>query len=129
MHLAFPNFGKCGDDTPNLAKPELWSSYPWIPPKGESVPETDAATLTRLKKSMTDGRSVRWVCQLSSSSFQISSEMPGPSALAGLEGFPPPKTFNATSDEGSFPNGSVPVSTYTRRIGMRVHAGYPVVRA
>jgi hypothetical protein len=117
-----------GSALPNLVKSESGSSYRWgTPPTDESVPQADAAALTRLKKSVTEGRNARWVCQLSSNSFQILSEMPSLSASAGLKGFPPPKTLNTTSDEDSFPNGSVPVSTYTRRVGMRVHVRHRVV--
>jgi hypothetical protein len=110
-------------------KPESGSSYRWgTPPTGESVPQIDAAALTQLKKSVAGGRSVRWDCQLSSSSFQILSEMPSSSAFAGLEGFPPPTTLNTTSDEESSQNGSFPVSTYTRGFSLRLCVGHRVVR-
>ena len=97
------------------------SSYHWgTPPTKGSIPQADAAALTRPKTSFTDGRSARSALQHSSNSFQTSSERPRFSAFAGLEGLPPSRTLKTTSDPESLPNGSVPMSTYTRRIDICV---------
>lgn len=84
---------------------------------GESEPQTHAAALTRAKTSFIDGRSVGSVRQQSSSSSQTLSEIPRSGASVGFEGRSPPKTFSTTSGPDSFPNGDVPVSTYTGRTG------------
>lgn len=116
------------DALPNLVKSESLSSYCLGSHDGGSVPRTNAAAFTRREKSMTEGRRVRWVCQLSSSSSQTLWERPSSSVFVGFEGFPPLKTLNTTSDKESLPNGSVPVSTYTGRVGMRVCVRHRVVR-
>ena len=110
-----------GNNLPNLLKSDCGSSCRWgTPPTGESIPHSDDAALTRLETSLIGGRSVRWVCQQSSNNFQTLSERPTSNAFAGFEGLPPPTTLNTTSDPDNFPNGSVPVSTWTGRIRMRV---------
>jgi len=111
-----------GGDLPNLKRSESGSSCRWVTsPTEDSVPQIEAAVLTRLETSITDGRSLRSLCQQSSSSFQTLSERPSSRAFVGFEGVPPPKTLNTTSGPGSLPNGSVPVSTYVGGINMRVH--------
>ena len=105
-------------DLPNLVKSDPGSSYRFgILLTGESVPQAHAAALTRARTSFIDGRSAGSVRQQSSSNLQILSERPRSGASVGFEGRSPPKTFNTTSGPDSFPNGDVPVSTYTGRIG------------
>ena len=96
-------------DLPNLAESESGSSYCWGTPQTRgSVPQIDAAAVTRPKTFFTDGRSVRSVCQQSSNSFHTSSERPISSAFTGFRGVSPSRTPNTAS---SSLNGSVPVST------------------
>ena len=105
-------------DLPNLLKCDSGSSYCLgIFLSEGSVPQTDAAALTRSKTFLTGGRRVRSCCQQSSRSFQTLSERPSSSAFAGFNGFPPPKTLNTTSDVDNLPNGGVPVSTLIGRRG------------
>ena len=120
--------GEWGNDVPNLEKSDSGSSYRLsIPLTGGSVPQTDAAALTQHKTPFTGGRSVRSVCQQSSSSFQTSSERPSSSAFAGLKGLSPSKTFDTTSDTGSPPKGGDPVSTCTENT-ISVHVRNRAVR-
>lgn len=114
------SLGGWRSDLPNLKRSESGSSCRWVtPPTEDSVPQTEAATLTRLETSVTDGRSLRSLCQESSSSFQTFSERPSPDAFSGFKGLPPSNTLNTISGPGSPPNGSVPVSTCTGRINTR----------
>ena len=119
--INFTSLDEQGNDLPNLLKADCGASYCWgISPTGESVPQAEAAALTRPKTSFINGRRVRWVCQQSSNSFQTLSEIPSSSALSGFDGLPPSTTLNTTSDPDNFPNGSVPVSTYPERINIHV---------
>ena len=104
-----------GIGLPNSVESDSRSSYRLGTPLTEgSVPQIDAAAFTQSKTPFIEGRSVRWVCQQSSSSSQTLSERPSSSAFVGFDGFFPSMTLNTTSDPDSVPNGSVPVSTYIR---------------
>ena len=92
-----------------------------MPLTEESIPQAEAANLTRSETTFTDGREVRSVCQQSSSSFQTLSESPSSSAFSGFEGLSPAKTLKTTSDPVDLPNGNVPVRTYKVGINMRTH--------
>jgi hypothetical protein len=89
-----------------------------VPPTWGSIPQIEAAILTRSETSLIDGREKRSVCQQSSSSFQTLSESPSSSAFAGFEGLSSPKTLKTASDPENSPNGSVPVRTYEVRINI-----------
>jgi len=107
---------------PNWGKSESGSPYLWgILPTEESIPQTEAAPLTRSETSLIDGRESRSVCQQSSSNFQTSSERPSSSASVGLEGHSPAKALKTASDPENSPDGSVPVRTYNVRINTRAH--------
>ena len=103
-------------------KSESGSSYHWvIPPTEESIPQREAAPLTRSETLSIGGREVRSGCQESSSNFQTLSERPSSSAFAGLEGLSPTRTLKTTSDPDNLPNGSFPVRTYKVRISICTH--------
>ena len=120
--MSSTSLGNRGSDLPNLAKSESGSSYRWgTPPTGGSMPQAEAAALTRAETPSTDGREVWSVFQQSSSSSQTSSERPRLSASAGFEGLPPTTTLKTTSDPDILPNGSFPVRTCKGRINMRAH--------
>ena len=104
------------------------SSYPWgIPRTKESVPQNDAAAVTRPKTSFTGGRSARSVLQHSSNNSQTLSERPSSRAFVGLGGLSPLKILCPASDSEASSNGSVPVSTYTGRINVCARIEHRVV--
>ena len=117
------SFGEWGSGLPNLTEDESDSS--WRCQFEGSVPQTDAAALTRPKTSPTGGRSVRSACQQSSSTFQTLSERPSSSPFAGFGGLIPSKTIHTILYSRGSPNGIVPVSTYAGGIGKGVRLASP----
>lgn len=115
-----PSLDDWESDLPNLENPESGSSYRWgIPPTEDSMPQTEAAPLIQVEKSLIDGREAQLVCQQSSNSLQTSSESPSLGAFDGFEGFSPAKAPKTAPDPENPPNGSVPVRTYKVRINTR----------